>query len=214
MGRKLSIIVLFFVQMLLLLVQNHAEIVVFTVEAPAPQPHKNTTHFAPPPQPNKNTTHFPNVSSSSSFAIIVASLKAVLNHKNVDHIAQLDVQIRNTRNRVCFSPEVLCQVLVCASWNLWQQTGLPLLQQLEDQKRRTQMPLKLQISSINCVVGLEVYGEMLKVQSETSIFDFVTLANGEVTGGMIVKLYGEATGGVVYGEAIASMVVNLYGEAT
>ncbi|BAT85172.1 gibberellin-regulated protein 6-like [Vigna umbellata] len=60
MGRKLSIVVLFFVQMLLLLVQNHAEIVVSTVEAPAPQPHKNTTHFAPPPQPNKNTTHFPN----------------------------------------------------------------------------------------------------------------------------------------------------------
>ncbi|XP_014497507.1 gibberellin-regulated protein 6-like [Vigna radiata var. radiata] len=60
MKRKLSIVVLFFVQMLLLLVQNHAEIIVSTVEAPAPQPHKNTTHFPPPPQPNENTTHFPN----------------------------------------------------------------------------------------------------------------------------------------------------------
>jgi len=56
---------------------------VSTVEAPAPQPHrnsthlapppqpdKNTTHLAPPPQPDKNTTHFPNVSSSSVFAIM------------------------------------------------------------------------------------------------------------------------------------------------
>jgi len=30
---------------------------VSTVEAPAPQPHKNTTHLAPPPHSDKNTTH-------------------------------------------------------------------------------------------------------------------------------------------------------------
>ncbi|XP_027920442.1 uncharacterized protein LOC114178624 isoform X2 [Vigna unguiculata] len=93
MGRKLSIVVIFFVQMLLLVVENHAEIVVSTVEAPAPQPHKNTTHFAPPPQPNKNTTHFPN---------------------NVVHVAEVDVQIRNTRNRVCFSARsVVRSACVC-----------------------------------------------------------------------------------------------------
>ena len=39
-------------------------------------------------------------------------------------------------------PKVLCQVFVCASWNLWQQGGLSLLQQLENQKGRPQMPLK------------------------------------------------------------------------
>ncbi|KAL2565346.1 hypothetical protein AAZV13_19G102100 [Glycine max] len=58
MARKLSIVVLCLVQMLLLLVENHAEIVVSTVEASAPQPHKNTTHtlsHAPAPQPHKNT---------------------------------------------------------------------------------------------------------------------------------------------------------------
>lgn len=45
-------------------------------------------------------------------------------------------------------PEVLCQVFVCSSWNLWQQGGMPLLQQLEDQKGRTQMPLNLQTLTI------------------------------------------------------------------
>ena len=40
-----------------------------------------------------------------------------------------------------FLPEVLRQMPVCASWNLRQQAGLPLLQQLEDPGRRTQMPL-------------------------------------------------------------------------
>jgi len=68
-----------------------------------------------------------------------------------------------------FLPEVLCQVLVCASWNLWQQAGLRLLQQLEDQKRRTQMPLKLQTSSINCVFGLEV--SLLSFKQKKVVFD-------------------------------------------
>ncbi|XP_027352693.1 protein GAST1-like [Abrus precatorius] len=45
MARKLCIITLCLVQMLLLLVENHAEIIVSTIEAPAPQPSKNTTHF-------------------------------------------------------------------------------------------------------------------------------------------------------------------------
>ncbi|WVZ07349.1 hypothetical protein V8G54_020695 [Vigna mungo] len=89
-----------------------AEIVVSTVEAPAPQPHKNTTHFAPPPQPNKNTTHFPN---------------------NVDHVAQLDVQIRNTRNRVCFSARsavpsacvCLLELMVTSRFALATTTGRP-----------------------------------------------------------------------------------------
>jgi len=44
--------------------------------------------------------------------------------------------------------QVLCQVFVCASRLLWQQAGLPLLQQLEDQKGRTQMPLKVLTLSI------------------------------------------------------------------
>jgi hypothetical protein len=39
-------------------------------------------------------------------------------------------------------PKVLLQVPVCSSWHLWQQAGVPLLQQLEDPARRTQMPLK------------------------------------------------------------------------
>lgn len=40
-------------------------------------------------------------------------------------------------------PKVLREMPVRASWNLRQQTSLPLLQQLEDQGRRPQMPLKL-----------------------------------------------------------------------
>ncbi|KAL2320702.1 hypothetical protein Fmac_029671 [Flemingia macrophylla] len=51
MARKLSVITLCLAQMLLLLVENHAEILVSTVEAPAPQPSKNTTHF-----PNRGIT--------------------------------------------------------------------------------------------------------------------------------------------------------------
>lgn len=38
-------------------------------------------------------------------------------------------------------PKVLCQVLVCAAGDLWEQAGLPLLQQLEDKRRRTQVPI-------------------------------------------------------------------------
>lgn len=41
-------------------------------------------------------------------------------------------------------PKVLCQVPLCASWVLWEQGCLPLLQQLEDQAWRTQMPLKVE----------------------------------------------------------------------
>ena len=37
--------------------------------------------------------------------------------------------------------QVLCKVPVCAPRFLWQQRGLPLLQQLEDQGRRPQMPI-------------------------------------------------------------------------
>ncbi|KAK2990754.1 hypothetical protein RJ640_003822 [Escallonia rubra] len=40
-----------------------------------------------------------------------------------------------------FLPQVLLQVPVRASRHLWQQTDMPLLQQLEDPARRTQMPL-------------------------------------------------------------------------
>jgi hypothetical protein len=36
---------------------------------------------------------------------------------------------------------MLCQVPVRSSWLLWQQGCLPLLQQLEDQEWRPQMPL-------------------------------------------------------------------------
>lgn len=39
-------------------------------------------------------------------------------------------------------PEMLQQVPVCAPRFLWEQGCVPLLQQLEDQGRRTQMPLK------------------------------------------------------------------------
>ena len=39
-------------------------------------------------------------------------------------------------------PEVLRQVLVCACWNLWEQAIMSLLQQLEDQEGRPQVPLK------------------------------------------------------------------------
>ncbi|CAJ1913564.1 unnamed protein product [Sphenostylis stenocarpa] len=82
MGRKLSFILLFLVQMLLVLVENHAEIVVSTVEAPAPQPHKTTTHFASPP-PHKPTTHFappppppqPNKNTTPNHGITEGSLK-------------------------------------------------------------------------------------------------------------------------------------------
>ncbi|CAJ2671582.1 unnamed protein product [Trifolium pratense] len=49
MARKMCIVLLFLVQMLLLPLQNHAEIIVSTVEAPAPQPSKNN-----------GTTQFPN----------------------------------------------------------------------------------------------------------------------------------------------------------
>lgn len=38
--------------------------------------------------------------------------------------------------------EMLQKVPVCASWVLWEQSRVPLLQQLEDQGGRTQMPLK------------------------------------------------------------------------
>ncbi|XVF20601.1 hypothetical protein REPUB_Repub12eG0014700 [Reevesia pubescens] len=38
--------------------------------------------------------------------------------------------------------QVLCQMPMRPSWDLWQQASLPLLQQLEDQGRRTQVPLK------------------------------------------------------------------------
>lgn len=38
-------------------------------------------------------------------------------------------------------PKVLLQVSVCSSWHLRQQASVPLLQQLEDPARRTQMPL-------------------------------------------------------------------------
>jgi hypothetical protein len=44
-------------------------------------------------------------------------------------------------------PKVLLQVSVCSSWHLRQQASVPLLQQLEDPARRTQMPLKLYILS-------------------------------------------------------------------
>jgi hypothetical protein len=44
-------------------------------------------------------------------------------------------------------PKVLCKVLVCASRHVWEQTVLPLLQQLEDQERRAQMPLKIHVST-------------------------------------------------------------------
>ncbi|XP_058749893.1 gibberellin-regulated protein 13-like [Vicia villosa] len=49
MATKMCIVLLFLVQMLLLPLQNHAEIIVSTVEVPAPQPSKNS-----------NTTQFPN----------------------------------------------------------------------------------------------------------------------------------------------------------
>ncbi|XP_061362987.1 gibberellin-regulated protein 13-like [Gastrolobium bilobum] len=51
MARKLSILTLCLVVMLVLLVENHAEILVSTTEAPAPQPNINTTHF-----PNQGIT--------------------------------------------------------------------------------------------------------------------------------------------------------------
>ena len=38
-------------------------------------------------------------------------------------------------------PKMLCQVPVCSSWLLWKQGCVPLLQQLEDQEWRPQMPL-------------------------------------------------------------------------
>ncbi|MFQ6647691.1 hypothetical protein Gotur_020955, partial [Gossypium turneri] len=37
--------------------------------------------------------------------------------------------------------EMLQQMPLCAPWLLWEQSCLPLLQQLEDQRRRTQVPL-------------------------------------------------------------------------
>uniref|UniRef100_K7KER5 Uncharacterized protein n=1 Tax=Glycine max TaxID=3847 RepID=K7KER5_SOYBN len=86
MARKLSIVVLCIVQMLLLLVENDAEIVVSTVEAPAPQPHKNTTHTlssAPAPLPHTNTTksHVPNL----QHGITEGSLKPQGNTNNSFH---------------------------------------------------------------------------------------------------------------------------------
>ncbi|KAF1880992.1 hypothetical protein Lal_00023022 [Lupinus albus] len=44
MARELSIIMIFLVAMLLLHIEN-AEIVVTTIEAPAPQPNNSTNHF-------------------------------------------------------------------------------------------------------------------------------------------------------------------------
>ncbi|KAJ6299502.1 hypothetical protein OIU76_020466 [Salix suchowensis] len=43
--------------------------------------------------------------------------------------------------------KVLRKVLVCASWHVREQTVLPLLQQLEDQERRAQVPLKIRVST-------------------------------------------------------------------
>ncbi|XWS48019.1 hypothetical protein CRYUN_Cryun13aG0036000 [Craigia yunnanensis] len=40
-----------------------------------------------------------------------------------------------------FPSKMMCQVPLCPSWLLWQQSCVPLLQQLEDQAWRTQMPL-------------------------------------------------------------------------
>ncbi|KAE9590685.1 putative gibberellin regulated protein [Lupinus albus] len=50
MARELSIIMIFLVAMLLLHIEN-AEIVVTTIEAPAPQPNNSTNHF-----PNQGIT--------------------------------------------------------------------------------------------------------------------------------------------------------------
>lgn len=44
---------------------------------------------------------------------------------------------------------MLFQVPMCSSWLLWEQGCLPLLQQLEDQAWRTQMPLKLNMITYN-----------------------------------------------------------------
>jgi len=46
-------------------------------------------------------------------------------------------------------PKMLRHMPMCSSRRLWQQTSLPLLQQLEDPRRTTQMPLKKKILIIN-----------------------------------------------------------------
>ncbi|XP_057438012.1 gibberellin-regulated protein 13 [Lotus japonicus] len=45
MAKKLCLVILCLVQMLLLPVENHAEIVVTPIEAPSPQPANNTAQF-------------------------------------------------------------------------------------------------------------------------------------------------------------------------
>ncbi|KAL8527462.1 hypothetical protein ACS0TY_005349 [Phlomoides rotata] len=54
-------------------------------------------------------------------------------------------------------PEMLCKVSVCASWHIWQQADLPLLQQLEDQEGWTKMPLNMFIN--NAFLSLSVCGD-------------------------------------------------------